>query len=589
MKVEFFEKVKERLSKENLAKIAAKGAATFIPIVGQIIRDIIDEFSSDKKEEILKELKELSESNFEEISKQTKISVELLKIIRDLTLAEFEVEIPKIEDVLRKDVEEEKFFRKKPFWIDFEKGCIVERKVINEIIKKLKEDRIHLVLGEPASGKSVILKNIGFKLAKEGKKVHFIELKEHSSDEIKKYFNEILKLNEPDTIFIVDDAHLKLSECERLVRGFKGKDGFLLIGSREIDELRREHPKEMSEFEHLSKTKVKAEDVTEEMIELFLKRKHNLSDDRIKTVSANLERYKHDLWFLSWALLAYNPEKDSVEEREIVEKVKESIRNIKKNGGVNGEEVFYPLSVFYRFEIPIERRFLENLGVSQRTIDDLLSLAEIIEFEEFGKRRMLLLHHSSIADVYFEAYKRYPDLGGKLREFDELSLFRKYLESRPMNLIDVVIRLGKDIINEKGGRTILKKLVEIEGFVDLIKGAIDKEDLRKIGWCLFGIARTNEEIALKLVDTVASKIDKEMNLKEIEKCLFVIALTSEKVVEKIVKRIDIQKLASKMDKEEDLEKIEQCLSEIARINGEVVKEIIEHLKPELREYFYNFI
>ena len=148
---------------------------------------------------------------------------------------------------------------------------------------------------------------------------------------------------------------------------------------------------------------------------------------------------------------------------------------------------------------------------------------------------------------------------------------------------------AKDIINEKGGRTILKKLVEIEGFVDLIKGAIDKEDLRKIGWCLFGIARTNEEIALKLVDTVASKIDKEMNLKEIEKCLFVIALTSEKVVEKIVKRIDIQKLASKMDKEEDLEKIEQCLSEIARINGEVVKEIIEHLKPELREYFYNFI
>ena len=53
--------------------------------------------------------------------------------------------------------------------------------------------------------------------------------------------------------------------------------------------------------------------------------------------------------------------------------------------------------------------------------------------------------------------------------------------------------------------------------------------------------------------------------------------------------IDIQNFASKIDKEEDLEMIGECLSEIARINGEVVKEIIEHLKPELREYFYNFI
>jgi len=54
----------------------------------------------------------------------------------------------------------------------------------------------------------------------------------------------------------------------------------------------------------------------------FLKVKHRFDDERIKTVSGNLKDYKIDLWFLSWALKAYNPEKDSMEEREIYEKIK---------------------------------------------------------------------------------------------------------------------------------------------------------------------------------------------------------------------------------------------------------------------------
>ena len=451
--LKFYEKVKDKLSKEKIAKFALKEATGAIPIVGSIIKDAIEEFSPDEKEEILKELKELSQDKFNEISEKVGISIEFLKTIRELTLHVFgelkkdneeikelinrlleltkHEELPTIEHVLKKgEIEKEEIFRKEPMWIDFERGCIVERKIVErkevyDIMEKLKNDKIHLVLGEPASGKSVILKNIGFKLAKEGKKVYFIELKSHSDEEVEEFFRKIPELN---AIFIIDDAHLKLSACEKLVREFKRRGkGLLLIGSREVHELRRRHPKESSEFEYLNKTKIEAKDATEDIIRLFLKRKHNLEDRRIEIISKNLERYKHDLWHLSWALLAYNPEKDLVEKEEIVEKVKDSIREIKKNGKVNAEEVFYPLSVFYRFEIPVERRFIENLGIDKRTIDELLSLGELIEFEEIGKRRMLLLHHSSIADIYFEAYKSYPDLGGKLRDLDEFSLFYRYL------------------------------------------------------------------------------------------------------------------------------------------------------------------
>ncbi|MHC1636367.1 MAG: hypothetical protein ACXQTS_07135 [Candidatus Methanospirareceae archaeon] len=48
------------------------------------------------------------------------------------------------------------------------------------------------------------------------------------------------------------------------------------------------------------------------------KRKHMLSDERIRRVSESLEGYKQDLWLLSWALKAYKPEKASVKEKERV-------------------------------------------------------------------------------------------------------------------------------------------------------------------------------------------------------------------------------------------------------------------------------
>ena len=672
----FYKIVKEKLSdKETLKRILgdketlrrmsksfAIGVTREIPVIGQLLGEVIKEFFPSEKEKLLKELKELSEDKLNEISKKVGISVDLLEKIRELTLYKFEKleknteeikevtlqvleklkhveglkksieeikellllelkkheELPTIEDVLRKgEIEKEDFFRKEPMWIDFEKGCIVERKEVDEIIEKLENnDKIHLVLGEPASGKSVILKNIGFKLAKQGKKVYFIDLKRHSDEEVKELFERIPELN---AVSIIDDAHLKLFGCEKLVKEFKRRGkGSLLIGSREVDELRKWPPIYSSEFEYLNKTKIEAKDATEDIIRLFLKRKHNLEDRRIEIISKNLERYKHDLWLLSWALLAYNPEKDSVEKEEIVEKVKDSIREIKKNGKVNAEEVFYPLSVFYRFEIPVERRFIENLGIDERTIDELLSLGELIEFEEIGKRKMLLLHHSSIADIYFEAYKSYPDLGGKLRNWDELSLFYKYL-GEAENSLDVIIGLGRDWLDKKGGKTTLRKLVESEDFVGLIRGAINEErdlwkivsclsgiaeaservaskiaekidvkllsskineerDLEKIGSCLYSIARVSEEVALKLVDPVASRINEERDLEKIGRCLSGIAWIwiSERVALKLVDPV-----ASKINEERDLRKIRWCLSEIAEASKRVASKIAEGIDVKL--------
>ncbi len=170
-----------------------------------------------------------------------------------------------------------------------------------------------------------------------------------------------------------------------------------------------------------------------------------------------LEKYKKDLWHLSWALKAYNPEKDSVEEKEIYEKIKDSIRNI----STGAEDVFFPLSVFYMFEIPIERRFLEEqIGLGENIINRLIGLSEIVEMEEIGKRRTLSLIHSSIAELYFKTYQNYPDFGRNIKKIFQndgidYHLFYQYITNSALTKsLDVVHHLREDLNDEKGGQTL---------------------------------------------------------------------------------------------------------------------------------------
>ncbi|MCK4734675.1 MAG: DUF4062 domain-containing protein [Methanophagales archaeon] len=543
----------------------------------------------------------------------------------------WKVNIPTIQSVLRKgETFECDFFKKEPEWVDFEEGFIVERKEVDEIIKKLKNDNIQLVLGEPASGKSVILKNIGFKLAKENKVVYIVELKKHSRDEVQRYFEDIPEIKDEKAVFIIDDAHLQFADCERLARDFKNGNlkAKLIIGTRETREIRGEHPKEASEFEYLSKTEIHAEDVTEEMIKRFLKRKHHFSDERIKTISENLE-YKKDLWHLSWALKAYNPEKDSVEEEEIYWKIKESIRDI------SAKDVFFPLSVFYRFEIPVERNFLEEqLELEEDKINELMELSEIIETEEIGKNQMLSLIHSSIAELYFRAYQAYPNLGRRIKKKilnqrdDDLQycLFYKYMTSTdPRNVVDVVIHLRGDWSNEKGEKTLLKKLIEDDKIQELTVEGIDREeDTRKIGWCFLFIAKIKPKVAqkiakriefntlstklergadasgnaicaagfakanngrrsLKLVNIVHSKIEEERDVETIGWCTWSFAEANKELARQITNRINIETILTKIEKEADIRKIGWCIQGISKANRRVAREIVNRLNPKLRE------
>jgi hypothetical protein len=71
-----------------------------------------------------------------------------------------------LEQFLQKDVDQDpEFFRRGgPLWIDFEYGYVVERKEVNEIIENLEDKQFQFLIGDIASGKTTIIRNIGYKL-----------------------------------------------------------------------------------------------------------------------------------------------------------------------------------------------------------------------------------------------------------------------------------------------------------------------------------------------------------------------------------------------------------------------------------------
>lgn len=117
------------------------------------------------------------------------------------------------------------------------------------------------------------------------------------------------------------------------------------------------------------------------------------------------------------------------------------------------QKIFSFLCLFFsRFEIPVERRFLEEqMKIEGNIINQLIALSEITEMEEIGRNKMLSLNHSSIADLYFKTYQNYPDLGRKIKKIFqdgdiEYSMFHQYIISTPTNSLNVVIHLRKRLV-----------------------------------------------------------------------------------------------------------------------------------------------
>ena len=562
--IENLSKKLEELSENNLE-------------VDKVINDFVHELLSDEDFN-----KIFSGLNLKLDDLRNEVSARLDNIQEELSIIN-KVNLPRIESVLEKGADKPpEFFRTYgPIWIDFEEGFVYERPEVNEIIEKLKMEDIVVIKGEPASGKSVVLRNVGYKLANDGADVYYIGLKTCLPEKLE----EISKIRHG--YILVDDAHLNLDFVEDLL--LNKPNAKVIIASRDIDIEKIFGPTTERKFVDYLKNgiEIKAKYTADKIIKKFEEKEKMPRDIKDRLI-------KNNLWILAWQLKSYKEHK-RIDGESVLLTVKEHIEMLfsssgKHNGG-KPENVLLPLAIFFRHETPIRKAFIEKMfDDNNEIIKELERLNEIPTFSEKG-RDYVALHHSEVAEIYFETFNKFEDFGWEVKnkinkEHEEifgtsdnsdieLKLLNVYLREYPEETTNVLYMSGKytypDILE-----------ISYKNFNDIIKGLEKEDEIQKIGVCIGAIASIDQKVAAKIVkrlniDTLVKKINKEEDIFKIGICIERIARANKEITDIILERIDIDNLIKKINKEEYIIKISYCIREIARANKEFVYKIVERI------------
>jgi hypothetical protein len=479
------------------------------------------------------------------------------------------------EEALNFDVEEAKWFRGSPFWMDFKKNKIYKRKEIDTVEKKLEKENIQIVYGDAASGKSVIVKYIGYEYCKKPKPVYLIDLK---IDNVERYEGEIVDLLDRDGLLIIEDAHLALHDVNWVVTKASGRRLKVLISTRPFE---REGIREYTRLEVLmgrekNFTEIRAFDGAREIAGFYFSQEYGIQ--KLKELERVVEHmgktYGKDLWLLSFALDAFSPE-IGVD----TDKIYENIYNkyLKKTGVGKNEFVLdtykylYPLSVFCQYEIPVCKDFLlKILGLNETYLNRLIEIGEVVQQE-----KMLFLHHSSRALYFLKAMLHY-----KLcREEEEIELIRQYIYFFCESVLDLVINISRYPYNRFDH---VKKLTQDSVIIKKLETEIDVADnISLVGWCFSAIKRANRNIVEELVKKIdavvlARKINGTNDLVAIGDLLSGIAEANEDAARKLLPNV-----VAKIDETNDLYDIQTFFLRVSEANENVARKLLPNVAGKI--------
>ena len=311
---------------------------------------------------------------------------------------------------------------------------VYETPEVRQIISLLrkKKERIIMVEGNPASGKSTALKYIGIKWA-DRNNAHYVKL---FSDERWRWLfpklDNLTKLKNED-LLILDDAHCNPGYVEATLRN-PDINCRIIIGTRKLERLATG---EETPFLLSIQRKIKLEpqiSTIEKMSNLILQKrfpKENVTIDALKTnfsfsdleyTIKNIlaftlgskeaflfksgsfrksELLLRNLWILIYILNFINKgNKDwTLNKQDFISNVKNHIiKKWKIQYGINDPfRIICALAIFSSREIPIKQSYFKDVFlVPSSDIEKLVTNDEILENNNY-----LSLHHSAIADLYF--------------------------------------------------------------------------------------------------------------------------------------------------------------------------------------------
>jgi len=494
----------------------------------------------------------------------------LYKILTSISIPSIEIYLDKKQRFTKeKDTLKKIFFKQEPDWTDFEKRLFVKRKEKNTVLSALKKDGIHVVFGDPSAGKSHFVRWLGYLLS-EDYNVFFIDLKR---EDIEMYIDDIKKLaNDITSILIVDNAHLSVKSVESVIGIAEGKNIKLLISTRDVE---KSHPESnLKKYIRTYSTKIESADIATQMVDLYSK----IENVHIpfKEKKALLSTYGRDLWFLKWALETFE-EKETLSEESIYKRIAEKrfytysydIEEKVENVG----EIFYYISLFSQYEFPVEKEF-----IAHKTDRD--NLEKLIKSREFiVEKRNIMLHHSSIADIYLDALYYGVYRGLDLEKIEKV--FADYFKMCPRRGVTLFGILGS---RQYEAYELIKKLVSEIGIGNVGKVIDRSNDVHGIGWCVYSILKADSEVGKSLLGNVGKVIDRSNDVHGIGWCVSSILRIDPDAGKSLVSQISLPALAENIDHSDDLHGIGECVFSILGADPDAGKSLVSQISlPTLAE------
>lgn len=387
--------------------------------------------------------------------------------------------IKKFEDELNASFKEEEYFRRGgPVKHHFEKGFMVRRKKVSEIehdfMKKENPKNIQLLHGTAASGKTVIVRYLGYDFIKDGWKTYRLSIEDIDTKKVDDILFALYYLEEisNNSIVFIEDLHkrdiLSVSLIEGLIK-INRKTKFLLTTRNELWNNLREYEKSIIQTCDLKE--LTEEDFKSDVQLIINNYINHQIGERKTTFLKKFNKYRKgiindsggNLWVLSYFLKAWNAKNvinmDSLfgeVSKDIVELDKEF--KIKYNlGGV--KEVLITLAPFSKYGIGVSESFLNetygSIKIPRETLEKLVTYGELLE-DENG---FYLIPHSTLAAIYTETVlpnsntRRYLDFPFKIcnqlkilgfigcPEEYPLELIHAYLLSKPKNYHKIIYNI----------------------------------------------------------------------------------------------------------------------------------------------------
>jgi hypothetical protein len=519
-----------------------------------------------------------------------------------------------------------KFFREMgPLAVDFKNNRVAPRDdIVPQLIENLQKRNL-VIAGEPASGKSIILRWVGYLLSGNNSNVYYIPLKERRCPKIE----EIRSLKE-SVYVLIDDGHLD-SDFVRDILHPPSESARVLVATRlqhKPPEMETALPDRLKDWQDEAIT-IKPVNAIDSIIHTFESHpENNLSiPEGIK--GQMVERYGINLWLLSWALETYQA-KISVQETDILNKVKDwlvtdykdALKSEDRDTVNDFARIILLLSTFYQYEIPVDREFVSQFlaKVNKRSKKNIEAQIEILlqNCTIAGDQTFVALHHSKLAEMFLKATSRFPNerpYRNILPHIQPERVFSCYFKDFPQfgcNLLSQIpcwkegrkligliaaknkeeilcaIRIERDVWKigtcvwhiADASKEIGREIVTADAFdkEGLIQKLNAERDIWKIEWCVRSIAEASEKVAVKLVPAVIQKLNEERDVKKIGWCVRSIAESSEEVAVKLVPAV-IQKL----NEERDVKEIGWCIRSIAESSEEVAVKLVPAVIQKLNK------